>query len=123
MNENRRWVTLSLISFGLVIYGVGFLLFRQINATFRLSHLIPFGSTVIQVLPVLIAVGVFLYIFRTERYMTHLDLVVGELKKVSWPNRKDTVASTIVVVITILIIASILGLYDAICNWIIQKII
>ena len=37
-----------------------------------------------------------------------------EIKKISWPNRKETVASTVVVIIIVLIISFYLGLVDAI---------
>ncbi|HID31069.1 MAG TPA: preprotein translocase subunit SecE [Desulfobacterales bacterium] len=35
-----------------------------------------------------------------------------ELKKVTWPSRKETVASTAVVIILVIIISSFLGLVD-----------
>jgi preprotein translocase subunit SecE len=38
--------------------------------------------------------------------------VRNELKKVSWPSRKDTMGSTSVVIILVLIIAIYLGLVD-----------
>jgi preprotein translocase subunit SecE len=38
--------------------------------------------------------------------------VKTEMKKVSWPNRKDTINSTSVVLITVIIIAIFLGIID-----------
>ena len=123
MQDNRRWVLISLVVGTALLWGTGFLLMRQLNAMFRLSTLIPYGDVVVQVLPVVIAAGTFFWIFRSSQKMEFLDEVVGETSKVTFPSRKDTVASTIVVVITILIIAAILGVYDAVCNWVIQKVI
>ncbi len=36
-----------------------------------------------------------------------------ELKKVTWPSRKDTLAATVVVLITVIIIAFFLGIVDS----------
>jgi preprotein translocase subunit SecE len=40
--------------------------------------------------------------------------IVGELAKVSWPTRKETSASTVVVIIASMIAAAIVGTFDAI---------
>ena len=43
-----------------------------------------------------------------------------ELKKVHWPNRKETQAATVVVLIGVIIVALYLGLVDAVLAWVIQ---
>jgi preprotein translocase subunit SecE len=43
-----------------------------------------------------------------------------ELKKVTWPSRKETMASTVVVLITVIISAIYLGLVDYILSKIIR---
>ncbi|MCK5185787.1 MAG: preprotein translocase subunit SecE [Deltaproteobacteria bacterium] len=47
-----------------------------------------------------------------ERVKQFLKEVKIELKKVVWPTRKDTIASTSVVIILVIIIAIFLGLVD-----------
>jgi preprotein translocase subunit SecE len=47
-----------------------------------------------------------------ERVKQFLKEVKIELKKVVWPTRKDTIASTSVVIILVFIIAIFLGLVD-----------
>jgi preprotein translocase subunit SecE len=44
----------------------------------------------------------------------------AELKKVHWPNRKETQAATVVVIIGVVIVALYLGLVDAVLAWVIQ---
>lgn len=51
-----------------------------------------------------------------EKYETvkqFLREVKVELKKVTWPSRKDTLAATAVVLITVIIIAFFLGIVDS----------
>jgi len=47
-----------------------------------------------------------------ENILQFLQEVQQELKKVVWPSRKDTIASTSVVLIIVIIIAFFLGLVD-----------
>ncbi len=46
-----------------------------------------------------------------------------ELKKISWPLRKETIASTSVVVIIVLIVASFLGVVDVVLSRIVKLIL
>lgn len=40
--------------------------------------------------------------------------VIAELKKVNWPNRKELVTYTIVVIVTVIVIAAIIAAWDLI---------
>ena len=44
-----------------------------------------------------------------------------ELKKVHWPNRKETQAATLVVIIGVTIVAIYLGVVDAVLSWLIHR--
>ena len=50
--------------------------------------------------------------YMFEKVVPFLPEVQIELKKVVWPTRKDTIASTTVVLILVIIIAIFLGLVD-----------
>ncbi len=55
-----------------------------------------------------------------EKIQEFLREVKIELKKVTWPSRKETLASTAVVLITVIISATFLGLVDFILSKIIR---
>ncbi len=59
---------------------------------------------------------------RNERLFLLASEVTTELKKVTWPTRKETFAATIVVIVTVLVSALILGVFDkmwgALTEWI-----
>ena len=63
-------------------------------------------------LAVALAVGIGAY--RNERVNTLAFEVAGELQKVTWPTRAETQAATLVVLVTVVIAAAILGLFDAV---------
>ena len=46
-----------------------------------------------------------------------------EMKKVTWPGRKDTVSSTAVVIVTVLVIVGFLGLVDFALGKVVQSIL
>ncbi|OGP19235.1 MAG: preprotein translocase subunit SecE [Deltaproteobacteria bacterium GWB2_65_81] len=48
---------------------------------------------------------------------------ITEMKKVTWPGRKDTASSTAVVIVTVLIIVAFLGLVDFALGKITQSIL
>ena len=63
---------------------------------------------------VAIILGVVTYIalMRNTRVVQFADEVIDELNKVTWPEKDETVSSTVVVVGVTLFIAAALGLYD-----------
>lgn len=54
---------------------------------------------------------------KNERGNTGALEIGNELKKVTWPTWKETRLSTIVVIITTIIVAAILGFFDAMWSW------
>ena len=58
-----------------------------------------------------------------EKTKQFLQEVRVELKKISWPLKKETVASTSVVLIIVVIVASFLGLVDMALSRIIKIIL
>ncbi len=110
-----RYVNLSFVVIGLALYLVlgeviGALLkifgsstnMQILGANFRLSNL----------LAMIIAITAAIWLRRNEKVHTYAMEVGSELSKVTWPTWKDTKRATIVVIVTTLVIASILGLLD-----------
>jgi preprotein translocase subunit SecE len=52
--------------------------------------------------------------YRNEAMFASVVEVTRELEKVTWPTRKETSAATIVVIVTVLIAAIILSVFDAV---------
>jgi preprotein translocase subunit SecE len=49
---------------------------------------------------------------RSAVWVKYADEVIGELRKVTWPSREETVRATTTVVLTTIFVAALLGLYD-----------
>ena len=58
-----------------------------------------------------------------SKIITFLKEVRVELKKVTWPTRKQTIKYTLIVIGVSLAVAIFLGLWDFIFSWLIARII
>jgi preprotein translocase subunit SecE len=66
---------------------------------------------------VLIA-GIATYVaWKNEQVFALANEVTSELRKVTWPDRKETVSSTIVVIVTTIVSSLLLGFFDAVWAW------
>lgn len=70
------------------------------------------NDVVVTAISAVIGVGVGLGLYRNEKSHRLVVDVVSELSKVSWPSRKETYASTIIVIVTSIIAAAIVGSFD-----------
>lgn len=61
---------------------------------------------------IVLGAGTYIALMRNTRVVQFSDEVVEELNKVTWPEKDETVSSTVVVVGVTLFIAAALGLYD-----------
>ena len=55
--------------------------------------------------------------WRHKNTFTKAVEITMELKKVTWPTRKETSAATIVVIVTVIIASIFLGIFDLIWSW------
>jgi preprotein translocase subunit SecE len=63
----------------------------------------------------IVTAGVLTYlVYRREASQQGAAEVVAELRKVTWPTRKETSQATVVVIVTVIIAAIFLQIFDAI---------
>ncbi len=60
--------------------------------------------------------------YKNERVFTLANEVATELKKVTWPTRKETQAATLVVIVTVIISALVLGAFDFLWAYLTDRI-
>ena len=100
------WVTLSRI-FQAVAFALNAPDIELLGSQFTLSKAVSMG----------ISLAIAFVAFKNERVNQFCSEVVAELRKVTWPGKEETKQATFVVIITTLIIALILGLFDAVWGW------
>lgn len=76
------------------------------------SQLLPTNDFAVIGISVVVAGAATIYAWRHPRLNMLAKEIATELSKVTWPTRKETSAFTVTVVVTTIIAATILGLFD-----------
>ncbi len=108
----NRWVHLMFAAGGLLL---ALLMIQVVDFTWSyFGRPVALYSNTIGV--VVGVVGAF-FLWRRKKTFDKASEIVMELKKVTWPTRKETQAATIVVIVTVIIASAFLGLFDLIWSW------
>jgi preprotein translocase subunit SecE len=108
----RNIFLISLLGVAAVVWYIFGALTQRLVVYFDLAVKYSWIHSVENVLPILLgATGAYL-IYRIDRSRNYILEVINEVKKVVWPPKKETKGATIVVIITVLISAVILALFD-----------
>ena len=109
---HQKWVIIVFLVFGvlagflsgkLIEYGI-----YNFNLQRKIRHIFIYG----QLLSVGIGVLTFVFFLNYVRFRKYIQEVVTETIKVSWPVKKEVVATTIVVIIGVIIAGAFLGVFD-----------
>jgi preprotein translocase subunit SecE len=110
-----RYVNMAFIGTGLLAYVVLAELFAWTLMFFGSAangQVIGHNFRVADLVGLIVAAGLVIWLKRDERVSTFAMEVGNELSKVTWPTWPETKLGTIVVMITTVIIAMILGTFD-----------
>lgn len=81
------------------------------------------SEVVANLIPVVVAISVFVYFFASKNIRTWANEVIVEVSKVVWPSKKDTTAMTIFVCFFMIMSGILLGIFDLISGRLIKLII
>jgi len=116
MNSNRRWVAMTFLSFGVLLWILTTKFIATLMGWIGIDefdfHLVGERFTLTTLVGLLIGGGATLYGYRHKTLSTLMNEVVVELKKVTWPTGKETRSATVVVIITVFLMAVFLGIFD-----------
>jgi len=121
----QRYVIFAYLTMGVLLWAT---LSKLLSALFYFAdapdvELLGSQFTLTTAVSLAVSAGTAFFAFKNERAYEFSAEVVAELKKVTWPDKVETQSATIVVIITTLIIAAILGGFDAIWNAVTSLII
>ena len=130
MSQNRRWIALFFFVSALLVWVLTDKFLTQIMAWTGLTgfnyELLSerFNLTTLLGLTLALVMGIRMY--RSPKYSGLLNEVVVELRKVTWPNAHETRSATIVVLVTVFIMAFLLGLFDffwsSVMDWLYPRV-
>jgi len=108
----RKWVHFLFAAGGILLF---FLVYKTGDWTWSYFGK-PKPLIMYAVAAVLTGGGVWIA-WRNEEVFTLASECITELMKVSWPTRKETMAATMVVIITVMIASAFLGMFDGLWSY------
>ena len=121
-NEGSKWIQTSVALTCMVLGYVLISFFETLSEWFQLESKIPNYSAGSQVLSVLVAIGVFVYIMKNPKTSIFLEEVYAETVKVVWPDKNETVRHTIGIMIGVGIVGFLLGIFDFVSSYLLSLI-
>ena len=104
-----RWVQMAFMAIAVLILWVSDKLITLVWSKFAEPD-----AAIVTLISVAVGFGVAFRLYKHQKVNRAAHEVVGELSKVTWPSRRETQVSTVVVIITSMIAAAILGAFDAV---------
>jgi len=121
-NNNSKILTLSFAIVGALSGLCISLLIKSFSGAFGIVARLADSDLVRHGLPVVVGLVIFAALQFNSRVLVWGDEVVAEIKKVVWPNQKDTTAMTTVVVVMVLISSAIVTSFDWVSGFIISHL-
>ena len=123
MQDNKKAITISFVAGAMLIGLVTHLMMTLLAQDFSWASRLESNELASNVIPVVVGGLVFVILQFNKATYDFMDGVVSELMKVVWPSRKDTGMMTIVVVVCLIISGVVVGVYDTVWAFVINKII
>ena len=109
---NNRWVHL------MFVFGGAILAVLLVKATgWVWGFFDKPQAVVVDVVGITLAAVAAFVAWRNKNTFQQASEIVMELKKVTWPTRKETSAATVVVIVTVIIASIFLGIFDMVWSW------
>ena len=126
MQSKERYVVVSILVVGLIVAMTLARGFEWIWVAAGIND--PYIAGIRQLpltalMAYVVGLGGALFCLKNENIRTLSNEVVDELSKVTWPSREETGQATIVVVVTVIICAAFLGLFDAVWLWLTDRLL
>ena len=124
MNKiNEKIITLSFAIFGFLLGLCIHLILKSFSGAFALVARVNENDLFKHGVPVVLGLGVFIYLQFNKKTMDWARDVYQEISKVVFPSKSDTSALTIVVIVFVLISSVIITLFDFVSSFIVKGII
>ncbi len=121
-DNGKKWIQTSVAVTCMLLVYILIKFFTQMGEWFELESKIQFYMAASQIISVVIAFSVFVYIIKNEKTRTFLEDVYAEAIKVVWPDKNETVKHTIGIMIGVSIVGTLLAVFDLAATWLLSLI-
>jgi preprotein translocase subunit SecE len=121
-DEGKKWIQATVAVVCILCGYVLINFFEKLAEWFALETVIPFFFAITQVISVLIAVAVYVFVMRNPKSSDFLTNVYQEVMKVVWPDSQQTWRHTFVILIAVTIFGFIFGFFDFGANFLLSLV-
>ena len=121
--KNKKIVNICLIIAAFFLYFVASQIIELVFDNLNMPITREFGLTIPEIISVVLAGVAFLVVIKNSTWVGFFTEAVTELSKVTYPTRKESGQSAIVVVVMVSIATLILALFDSIWSFLTQLIL
>lgn len=121
--DNKKYITLSFIIFSFILAYVVSVLFQTVASNVGVVGKYWSITAVQHGVPIAFGLISFLMLQLNPKTVKWADEVLIELRKVTWPTRKETTAMTLVTCIMLLVAGVGLGLFDMVSKEVVNILI
>ena len=122
-NNNKKWVSLSVLAFAIIVAVLANMGMIRLAGMYDLEAKIKGLEWILRVTTFAIGAGIYALIYLNEKSNAYLNEVVVEVSKIAWPTKDETIKSTIVVVIFVIIAGVILGTFDYLWSLVLKAVL
>lgn len=119
----KKVSTISFMAAAAVTWLTVTVLLRALAGSFAPIQRLYASQVVSHGLPILVAVGLFAFLYLSPRVQSFAEDVILEISKVVWPSRKDVIGMTIVVIVMVLIASAILIGVDTVAREVVAAVV
>jgi preprotein translocase subunit SecE len=120
---NSKIITLAFVAFGALAAITVQVLFESLAVSFGPVARLHNSEALRHGLPLVVAIITFAILQFTPKIHLWADESVGEVRKVVWPSRRDTIAMTMVCCIMVVLAGIALGAYDFLATHMIKTFV
>lgn len=121
--DNKKYITLSFIIFSFILAYVVSVLFQAVASNVGAVGRYWSMTAVQHGVPIVSGLLAFLILQLNSKTVKWADEVLIELRKVTWPTRKETTAMTIVTCVMLVVAGVGLGLFDVVSKEVVNILI
>lgn len=111
-SQHQKWVNLSYLALSALFGYIVFSLSGKVTGAYDLEARVRNIDLILRAVALVGGLGLFFVLYRSERANQFMNEVAVELSRVTWPSQRDTVNSTFVVIIMVIISGIVLGFLD-----------
>lgn len=121
--QNQKWVNISFIGVAILFSYILFSALLKLSGVFDLEAKVKNFELIARLGSIGIGAAMFLILYKWNAANQFLHEVVDEISQVTWPTQKETLSSTWIVIIFVIVMSILLSVIDWVWTSFIQVIL